>query len=205
MGRCGIVVRPAGREDLDHVCRLVDSVSVTMPGPRQGAPWLTTGSERFSQLLDNPDAQVLIACLADGTRAGAALISVDAVSVALGGLTMSVVLIVEESVRHRGVGREIVSAVARYADEAGADAVTVSLAPGNRDAHRFFARLGFVPLVTSRIASVPQLMRALAPSEIAADRRHTVLLRARRPFGRRSAALADARLAATARLDRSVG
>ena len=202
MPRCGIVVRLAELEDLDEVARLVDIVVQTMPGQRQSGSRLVTGAERFTQILDNPDAELLVACLADGTRAGAALLSVDAVSMALGGLTMSVVLIVDENARQRGVGRELVSAVARYADDAGADAVTVSLPPGNREAHRFFARLGFVPLVTSRIASVSQLMRALAPSEIAAERRHSVLRRARRPFARRTAALADARMAATVRPDR---
>jgi len=202
--RCGIVVRPARVDDLDEVARLVDIVVSSMPGPRLAATRSGDGKERFGRLLDNPDTQLLVACLADGTRAGAAMLSVDAVSMALGGLIMSVVLIVDDNARQRGVGRELVSAVARYADEAGADAVTVSLPPGNREAHRFFARLGFVPLVTNRIASVSQLMRALAPSEIAAERRQSVLLRARRPFGRRSAALADARLAATVRMDRPV-
>lgn len=204
MPRCGIVVRPAELDDLDEVARLVDIVVPTLPGPRLAATRSGNGTERFGQLLDSPDTQLLIACLADGTRAGAAMLSVDPVSMALGGLIMSVVLIVDDNARQRGVGRELVSAVARYADEAGADAVTVSLPPGNREAHRFFARLGFVPLVTNRIASVSQLMRALAPSEIAAERRQSVLLRARRPFGRRSVALADARLAATVRTDRPV-
>lgn len=204
MPRCGIVVRAAEHDDLDEVARLVDLVLPSMPGPRLAAPRAGSGEERFGRLIDNPDSQLLVACLADGTRAGAAMLSVDAVSMALGGLIMSVVLIVDESARQRGVGRELVCAVARYADEAGADAVTVSLPPGNREAHRYFARLGFVPLVTDRIASVPQLMRALAPSEIAAERRHSVLLRARRPFGRRHAALADARMAASVRTDRPV-
>ena len=139
MTRCGIVVRPAERDDLDAVARLVDLVVPTMPGPRQAAARTGTGAERFGRLLDDPDTQMLVACLADGTRAGAAMLSVDAVSIALGGLIMSVVLIVDEDARQRGVGRELVSAVARYADEAGADAVTVSLPSSNREAHRFFS------------------------------------------------------------------
>ena len=205
MPRCGIVVRPVEHADLDEVARLVDLVVSTMPGPRLGTARSGDGEERFGRLVDRSDAHLLVACLADGTPAGAAMLSVDAVSMALGGLIMSVVLIVDETARHRGVGRELVSAVARYADEAGADAVTVSLPLGDREAHRFFSRLGFVPLVTDRIASVSQLVRALAPSEIAAERRQSVLLRAKRPFSRRSAALSDARMAATVRMDRPVG
>jgi len=198
------VVRPAEPEDLDEVARLVDTVVLSMPGQRQGGA-ARSAFERFGQVLDNRDAELLVACLADGTRAGAALLSIDAISMALGSLTMSVVLVVDENARHRGVGRELVSAVARYADEAGAEAVTVSLPPASREAHRFFSRFGFVPLVTSRIASVPQLVRALAPSEIAAERRHSVLQRARRPFGRRRAALTEVRMAAAVRIDRPVG
>lgn len=204
MPRCGIVVRPAERDDLGEVARLVDTVVQSMPGQRQGGS--RSAVERFGQTLDNPDAGLLVACLADGTRAGAALLSIDAISMALGSLTMSVVLVVDEKARQRGVGRELVSAVARYADEAGAEAVTVSIPPANREAARFFARLGFVPLVTSRIASVSQLMRALAPGEIAAERRNSVLQRARRPFGRRrAAALTEVRMAASVRIDRPVG
>lgn len=203
MPRCGIVVRAAEPEDLDEVARLVDTVVSTMPGPRQ-ANRQATGEERFGRLLRDPQSQLLVACLADGTRAGAAMVSVDPVSMALGGLTLCVVLVVDQNARQRGVGRELVSAVARYADEAGADAVTVSLPPGNREAHRFFARLGFVPLVTHRIASVSQLVRALAPSEIAAERRQSVLLRARRPFVRRHAPLAEVRMIAPIRIDRPI-
>lgn len=204
MPRCGIVVRAAEPDDLDEIARLVDIVVQTMPGQRQVVSRPVTGAERFGKILESPDAALLVACLADGTRAGAALLSVDAVSMALGGLTMSVVVIVDERARQRGVGRELVCAVARYADEAGADAVTVSLPPANREAHRFFARLGFVPLVTSRVASVPQLVRALAPSEIAAERRLGVLSRGRKSFGRRNLAVTDPRMAATVRIDRPV-
>lgn len=204
MARCGIVVRPAERMDLHYVAQLVDRVVPSVPVPRQGAPGTGGVPEGLARLLDSPDARILIACLADGSRAGGALLSVDAVSVALGGLTMSAVLMVDEQARQRGVGRELVSAVARYADDAGADSVTVTLPPGNRDANRFFARLGFAPMATTRIASVPQLMRVLAPSEIAADRRQSVLLRARKPFSRRSAAAADGRIAATLRIERPV-
>ncbi len=105
MPRCGIVVRPARLDDLDEVARLVDIVVPTMPGPRLAATRSGDGNERFGRLLDNPDTQLLVACLADGSRAGAAMLSVDAVSMALGGLIMSVVLIVDENARQRGVGR----------------------------------------------------------------------------------------------------
>ncbi len=205
MARHGIVIRTAGRDDLDDLIKLADRALTTMSDPRLASVDPASKIGGIGELLDNSDCRLLIARLADATPAGCALLSFDVVSKALGGLTMSVVLIVDPDARQRGVGRELVSAVARYADEAGADAVNVSLPSANREAHRFFARMGFSPLVTTRIASVPQLIRALAPSEIPAERRQKVLLRAKRPFSRRSAVLADARVAATLRLDRPVG
>lgn len=202
MARNGIVVRTAGPDDLEDLVRLADRALATMSDPRLATAKTASETQGIAELLDNPDARLLVACLADGSPAGVALLSIDIVSRSLGGLTMSSVIMVDKAARHRGVGRELVCAIARYADEAGADAVTVALPSGDREAHRFYARLGFSSLWTSRIASVPQLMRALAPSDIAAERRHKVLLRARRPFRRQTAMISGARIAATTRLGR---
>lgn len=224
MTRNGIVVRTAGLDDLGDLLHLLDRALETMSDPRLAG---STAGDRsadkagdrasdragnsaadddkadgITALLDSSDCRVLIADLADGSPAGAALLSIDVVSRALGSLTMSATMFVDRAARRRGVGRELVSEIARRADEAGADAVTVSLPAGDREGHRYYARLGFSSLWTSRIASVPQLVRALAPSEIAAQRRHKVLLRAKRPFRRQPAVISGARIAAAVRLER---
>lgn len=221
MARNGIVMRTAGPDDLGDLLHLVDRALDTMSDPRlagsksgdrtvdrtpdrtpdKAEGKAADGADGIATLLDDPDCRVLIAALADGTPAGVALLSIDVVSRALGSLTMSATMFVDRAARRRGVGRELVSEIARCADEAGADAVTVSLPAGDRESHRYYARLGFSSLWTSRIASVPQLVRALAPSEIAAQRRHKVLQRAKRPFRRQPAVISGVRIAATVRLN----
>lgn len=94
--------------------------------------------------------------------------------------------------RGRGVGRSLVAAAAAYADERGVDQVMVSVAPGLREANRFYARLGFAPTVMRRVAPIAVLRRQLA-----AEKPGPVVLR--RELRRRRGALAGAaRLAESA-------
>ncbi|MGI8869966.1 MAG: hypothetical protein ACR2F6_14250, partial [Mycobacteriales bacterium] len=46
----------------------------------------------------------------------------------------------------------------------------VGVATDGREAHRYFARLGFVPLVTRRVAAVATLRRTLGVGEAADSR-----------------------------------
>jgi predicted N-acetyltransferase YhbS len=64
--------------------------------------------------------------------------------------------------RRRGVGRAIVEAAATFATEVGAEYVTVGVFPGSRDTNRYFARLGFTPLVVRRAIATSLLQRRLA-------------------------------------------
>ena len=70
------------------------------------------------------------------------------------------------------------AAAAAYAEELGVDSVVVGVAPAGRDANRFFARLGFAPLVIRRIASVPALRRSLGTADPVAEARAHVARRA---------------------------
>ncbi|MEO6714269.1 MAG: GNAT family N-acetyltransferase [Mycobacteriales bacterium] len=67
--------------------------------------------------------------------------------------------------RKRGVGKSLVAAAVSYAEERGVDQVMVSVAPGARDANRFYARLGFAPTVVRRVAPTAVLRRQLAAEE----------------------------------------
>lgn len=78
--------------------------------------------------------------------------------------------------RRRGVGREIVDCAAAFADEVAADYVTVGVFPGSRDTNRYFARLGFTPLVVRRAIATSMLQRRLGGNRGVRD----VLLRRRR-------------------------
>lgn len=78
---------------------------------------------------------------------------------------------VRDDRRRRGVGRAIVSAAARFAAEVGADYVTVGVFPGARESNRFFARLGFSPLVMRRAIATSALQKRLAGELERAERR----------------------------------
>lgn len=69
---------------------------------------------------------------------------------------------VRDDRRRRGVGRAIVSAAAQFAAEVGADYVTVGVFPGARESNRFFARLGFSPLVMRRAIATSALQKRLS-------------------------------------------
>lgn len=78
---------------------------------------------------------------------------------------------VRDDRRRRGVGRAIVSAAAEFAADITADYVSVGVFPGARDSNRFFARLGFSPLVTRRAIATPALKKRLSGELERAERR----------------------------------
>ncbi|MDX6202593.1 MAG: hypothetical protein QOJ83_2093, partial [Frankiales bacterium] len=49
-----------------------------------------------------------------------------------------------------------------WAEEVGADEIVASVLPSLREANRFYARLGFAPLVMRRVVPVSTLRRNLA-------------------------------------------
>jgi ribosomal protein S18 acetylase RimI-like enzyme len=100
-----------------------------------------------------------------------ALLDIPAVHVSHG--------VVSDRHRRRGAGKALVAAAAAYADEHGIEQLVVSVHPSSRDAARFFARLGFVPLAVRRTAPVALVRRRLALGERTAD--HLVRRRPRRP------------------------
>src|SRR5664280_834960 len=65
-----------------------------------------------------------------------------------------------------GAGGALVAAAAAYAGEIGRDQIMVNVLPGARDVHRFYARLGFAPLVVRRVTSIAALRRRLGAAEL---------------------------------------
>jgi GNAT superfamily N-acetyltransferase len=74
-------------------------------------------------------------------------------------------LYVDPEHRRLGVGRALLAAASLYADRQGAEHVASMVPAQDRDANRFFARLGFAPQVIRRIAPVAGLRRALASAD----------------------------------------
>jgi predicted N-acetyltransferase YhbS len=78
---------------------------------------------------------------------------------------------VRDDRRRRGVGRAIVGAATEFATEVGVDYVTVGVFPGSRESNRFFARLGFSPLVMRRAIATSVLLKRMAGDLERAERR----------------------------------
>jgi GNAT superfamily N-acetyltransferase len=72
---------------------------------------------------------------------------------------------VADAHRRRGAGKALVAAAVAFAEELAAESVVVSVFPQHRDANRFYARLGFAPLVVRRVAGVTALRRRLGSPE----------------------------------------
>jgi GNAT superfamily N-acetyltransferase len=122
-------------------------------------------AERLALVLDDLSSRVVVATY-DGEIEGMAILS----AITLGPLSTEPAVhiahvVVEGGHRRRGVGRALVAAAAAYAEEIGAEHVTVSVYPGLREANRFYARLGFSPFVVRRLATTATLKRRLALSE----------------------------------------
>ena len=91
-------------------------------------------------------------------------------------------VVVAPRARRHGIGHALVASAADFAEEMGVEHVVARLYPSLRDASRFYARLGFAPLLVQRIAPVAVIRRRLGaePGSSRADdvvRRRTRLRR----------------------------
>jgi GNAT superfamily N-acetyltransferase len=136
-------------------------------GPRRPgsaeSPDLAAG--RFELVLADDSSRVVVAVfddeiigMAQVSRTPATLLT-DSSSVDL------TAMCVADAHRRRGAGKALVSAAVAYADELGVESVVVSVFPQHREANRFYARLGFAPLVVRRVAGVTALRRRLGSPE----------------------------------------
>ncbi len=187
MARSHIKVRPAGEADVADLAVLWGALK------RCGAlGHFSAGGdaddEPVRRLLARPDIRILVAFIGERAVGMTVLSTTD-----VGPLTdledRSCVqidyTIVAEQFRRRGVGRALINAAAAYAEEIGADQVTVSVSPLSREANRFFAQLGLTPLTLRRVAPATALRRRIAILERAASPAlggpRRVLVRTRRP------------------------
>lgn len=125
--------------------------------------------ERYLVAVAHPDTRLVVAVDdSDGRVVGMALLATGPFSslVDTPCVVMSQVH-VTAGARRRGAGRALVVSAAQFAEERGADAVSVSVPPQSRDSQRFYARLGFAPLVVRRVAPLPVLRRRLGVDAVA--------------------------------------
>lgn len=118
-------------------------------------------SERLAVAITDGDCRVVVAS-ADGEIAGMAILremQPDPLSVHT--VVQVSHVIVAPGKRRRGIGHALLAAAADYADERQIEHVAAGMYPSLRDVSRFYARLGFAPVMIHRVAPVGVLRRRL--------------------------------------------
>jgi GNAT superfamily N-acetyltransferase len=133
--------------------------------------------ETLEHVEDDPDVRVKVAEV-DGALAGLVVLhrSQMAPLMAHESLEMSY-LYVLPGFERRGVAKAFVCAATTFAEELGIEHVTATVFPQVRSAHRFFARLGFSPLVVRRVAPTAMLRRRLSTTDHVPRVRQTLVKR----------------------------
>jgi GNAT superfamily N-acetyltransferase len=117
--------------------------------------------DRLREVGENPNARALVATV-DGRTAGMALLTWTALAPLFDQSAVHVhYLHVREGFRRRGVGHAFLAAAVAQADEVGAEHVVTSVLPHLRETQRFYARLGFSPVVVRRSVPTSMLRRRL--------------------------------------------
>jgi GNAT superfamily N-acetyltransferase len=117
--------------------------------------------DRLMALTRDPDSRALIATSGD-TIAGMAVLTCAQFAPLFDQNAVHVhYLHVRDGNRRRGVGKALLAAAASFAEEVGAEHMITSVLPQLRETNRFYARLGFSPVVIRRSVPVSVLRRCL--------------------------------------------
>jgi GNAT superfamily N-acetyltransferase len=138
----------------------------------------------LARVHDDPLRRLVIASL-DGEVGAMALFSRDPLVPLIDLASVQIdYVVVRNRFRRRGMGRALVAAATAYAEDSGSDHLVINVFPGLRDANRFYARLGFTPLVVRRVAGVAALRHRLAAENGRGPGREEVLALRRALRGR---------------------
>lgn len=143
----------------------------------------------FVAAINNADCRVVIAT--DGAEAAGMAVLRDHRPDPLSPARVVQVshVVVAPKKRRRGVGHALLAAAAEFGDERQIEHVVVGVYPSLRDASRFYARLGFAPVLVQRVAPVNVLRRRLGNGYAPAFgvlRRPVPVQRARAKLGERA-------------------
>ena len=108
------------------------------------------------------DGVVVFVATVEGLPVGYAWVYDQATSILLDAPSMAIEeIFVRPEWRRRGVARSLLLSVGSHAQRLGAEHITSSVPTHARDANQTFARLGFAPQTTRRVAPTSLLMRRL--------------------------------------------
>ncbi len=167
MSRPAVVVREATVDDTPALLAMWSElrdmggrIERLMPGP--DAEGLR---ERLAWVATDPSSRVVVAIVDDAEVAGMTLLTEAPYAPLFEQRAVHThYLHVRDGFRRRGVGKALLAAAVAFAEEVGAEHVMTSVLPQMRETQRFYARLGFSPVVVRRSAPVSVLRRRLAPS-----------------------------------------
>lgn len=179
--RAKIVVRPLAEADTTALAPLwADLERSYDPGPVPGGPALLQRARAHWESGDAADDRRTVVAFDGDEVVGMAAFSVVELGPWSGTVVLVSLLHVRDGARRRGVGHALLVEALAFADRIGADQVAVDVPPHLRDANRYFARLGFGPVVTRRVATTSALRRRLLPETPARGRLAGLRARARR-------------------------
>ena len=164
MARPYVSVREATPDDLPDLLQMWKELRQVGSRMDRAAPPATEEGilARLAEAQSNPDVRVVVATIGDEV-VGMAVFTHQPFAALFDARAAHVhYLHVRAPHRRKGVGRALVGASVTFAEEHGAEHVITSVYPQLREANRFYARLGFGPMVVRRIAAVPALRRKLA-------------------------------------------
>ena len=161
MSRLPVEVRSAEPADLPTVMRLWASGRDEMVRLGRAAAPVEQIAPRLERGMRMGELEVLIA-RRDGRPAGFVVLRETPLSFLQEPALSIDELFVEPEHRRHGVARAMLSRVASRAERSGADQIVSSVTPLARETHRFFARLGFIPLTVRRAVAPATLRRRLS-------------------------------------------
>ena len=181
MPRSHVVVRPLTPADCQAVLEMWEEMRPHTGRSATLAP--VPSDDRLRQVVaevtDDDGYRAVVAAL-DGEVVGMAVFTARPLVPFLETQVVQIdYLHVRAAFHRRGAGRALVAAAAAYADELGSEHVAVNVLPHVREDNRFYAKIGFTPLVVRRVASVATLRRSLGLEATVRSSRAGLLARRR--------------------------
>lgn len=179
MTRPNVAVREARPDDLpallamwEELRHMGSRLGRVMPACDEGAVL-----QRLEAVQRDPSSRALVATV-DDEVAGMAVLAATCYAPLFDQQAVHAhYLHVREGFRRKGIGKALLAAAVSFAEEAGAEHVITSVLPQARETQRFYARLGFGPVVVRRSAPVSVLRRRLTGSAHSGATDHLVARR----------------------------
>jgi GNAT superfamily N-acetyltransferase len=158
-----VLTRPATAADVPVLVSLCNELRLVGGRAERAVNPVTLPdmTERLLEAVASAHCRVVLAC-SEGEPAGMAVLrAIRPDPLSASRVVQISHVVVAHGKRRRGVGHALVAAAADFADELQIEHVAAGLYPSLRDASRFYARLGFAPVLVQRVAPVAILRRRL--------------------------------------------